>query len=114
MTRGLNDDGVKAKGVSFSVFNPTHKTIKYVVVTMHAVDRFGTRLSYDQRCRGIGPVESHGYGSWSFDAIFSDKNDVIDDLSVVFQVVYTNGSSKTVRLNDARVSNFKESWFVGR
>lgn len=114
MTRGQNDDGINAKGVSFSVFNPTHKTIKYVVVTMHAVDRFGDRLSYDQRCRGIGPVESHNYGSWSFDAVFPDKNDVIDDLSVVFQVVYTNGSSKTVRLNDARVSNFKESWFEGR
>lgn len=114
MTRGTNDNGVASKGIKFTIFNPTHKTIKYVIANMHAVNKFNDRVSYDQRCRGMGPVDSHEYGSWDFNDVFDDKNDIIDDLMVSFTVVYTNGSSKMVRWKDAYVSDFKESWFYGR
>lgn len=114
MTRGYNNDGVGTKGIKFTVFNPTHKTIKYVIVDAHAVNQFNDRVSYNERCRGMGPVEPHEFGSWDFDDVFTDKNDIIDDLSVSFQVIYTNGSSKTIRLKDAYVSYFKTSWFYNR
>lgn len=114
MTRGRNSDGVATKGLKFTVFNPTHKTIKYVIVNVHAVNQFNDRVSYNERLRGMGPVESHEYGSWDFDDVFTDKNDIIDDLSLSIQVEYTNGSSKAIRLKDACVSDFKTSWFVGR
>ncbi len=113
MTRG-SKNGVRTKGIKFSVFNPTHKTIKYVIANMHAVNKFNDRMSYDQRCRGIGPVDSHDYGSWDFNDVFDDENDVIDDLMVSFTVVYTNGTSKLIRWKDAYVSDFKASWFNNR
>ena len=114
MTRGTNSDGVATKGIKFTVFNPTHKTIKYVIVNVHAVNQFNDRVSYNERLRGMGPIASHEYGSWDFNDVFTDKNDIIDDLNVSIQVEYTNGSTKTVRLKDACVSDFKTSWFNGR
>lgn len=114
MTRGQNSDGVSTKGIKFTVFNPTHKTIKYVIVNVHAVNKFNDRVSYNESCRGMGPIDPHEYGSWDFNDVFTDKNDIIDDLSVSFQVEYTNGSSKTIRWKDAYVSDFKTLWFNGR
>lgn len=114
MTRGTNSNGVPTKGIEYTIFNPTHKTIKYVIANIQAVNKFNDRISYEQRCRGMGPIDPHDYGSWDFNDVFDDKNDVIDDLLVSFQVVYTNGSSKTIRWKDAYVSDFKTSWFNGR
>lgn len=114
MTRGKNSDGVPTKGIEFSVFNPTHKTIKYVIANLHAVNKFNDRVSYNERCRGIGPIESHDFGTWSFEDVFTDKNDIIEDLSVSFTVEYTNGTSKTIRWKDAYDPDFKASWFYGR
>ncbi|MDE7472791.1 MAG: hypothetical protein K2M68_04305 [Muribaculaceae bacterium] len=114
MTRGTNSNGVATKGIEYTIFNPTHKTIKYVIANIQAVNKFNDRISYEQRCRGMGPIDSHDYGTWDFNDVFDDKNDVIDDLLVSFQVVYTNGSSKTIRWKDAYVSDFKSSWFNGR
>lgn len=114
MTRGINSNGEITKGIEYTIFNPTHKTIKYVIANIQAVNKFNDRISYEQRCRGMGPIDSHDYGTWDFNDVFDDKNDVIDDLLVYFQVVYTNGSSKTIRWKDAYVSDFKSSWFNGR
>lgn len=114
MTNGRNNNGIPTKGIRFRIFNPTHKTIKYVIANLHAVNKFNDRISGDQRCRGMGPVESHEFGEWDFNDVFDDKNDVIDDLKVSFTVVYTNGSSKTIRWKDAYVSDFKSSWFYNR
>ncbi len=113
MTRGRDNDGDITKGVRFSIFNPTKKTIKYVICSMVAINGVGDVMSYEKNCRGIGPIEAHDYGTWEFDDVFYDKNDVIDDLKVSFRVIYTNGSSKNVRLRDAEVSSydFEYSWF---
>lgn len=114
MSRGKNENGVPTKGIDFTVFNPTHKTIKYVIANFHGVNKFNDRVSNDVRCRGIGPVDPHEYGSWDFNDAIPDKNDVIDDLKIYFQVVYTNGSSKNIQWDDAYVKDFKTSWFEGR
>ena len=77
------------------------------------VNGVGDVMSYEKNCRGIGPVGAHETGTWQFDDVFYDKNDVIDDLKVSFRVIYTNGSSKNVKLRDAEVSpyDFEYSWF---
>ena len=111
MTRGKNDDGTPTKGISFRIFNPTNKTIKYVVAHCYAINAVDDVMGYPHNCRGIGPVGSHEFGEWSFDDVFEDENDVIDDISVYFTVVYTNGSSKIVKWKNAYVDDFKESWF---
>lgn len=111
MTRGCDKDGDATKGIEFSIFNPTDKTIKYVVVFCAPVNGVGDVMGYEKTCRGIGPVTPHNYGSWSFDDVFYDKNDIIDDLKGYFRVIYTNGSSKDVRIKDAYVDDFKSSWF---
>ena len=112
MTRGT-EDGEGTKGIKFRVFNPTKKTIKYVIISAYPVDRFGSRLYYTETCRGIGPVNSYDYGSWDFDDVFEDRNDVIDDIKVSMQVVYTDGSSKSINVRNATVSynDYEYSWF---
>ena len=112
MTRGKDKDGDLTKGLSFAIFNPTKKKIKYVVASMVAINAVDDVMSYEKTCRGIGPVDSYDYASWSFDDVFYDKNDVIDDLRVSFRVIYTNGTSKTVRVKDALYKgHFHYSWF---
>lgn len=112
MTRGRDKDDEVTKGIEFTIFNPTKKKIKYVVASMVAINSVGDVMSYQRNCRGIGPVDSYDYGSWSFDEVFYDKNDVIDDLRVYFRVIYTNGTSKTVKVKDAFYSgDFEYSWF---
>lgn len=112
MTRGKDKDGDRTKGLDFSIFNPTKKKIKYVVASMVAINSVGDVMSYERTCRGIGPVDSYEYGSWSFDDVFHDPNDVIDDLRVYFRVIYTNGTSKTVRVKDALYNGYFEyDWF---
>ena len=111
MTRGTDKDGDATKGIDFTIFNPTNKTIKYVVAVCAPVNGVGDVMGYEKTCRGIGPVAPHHYGSWSFDDVFLDRNDIIDDLRGYFRVIYTNGSSKNIRINDAYVDDFKTSWF---
>lgn len=112
MTRGKDKDGDRTKGLDFAIFNPTKKKIKYVVASMVAINGVGDVMSYEKICRGIGPVDSYHYGSWSFDDVFHDPNDVIDDLRVYFRVIYTNGTSKTVRVKDALYNGYFEyDWF---
>lgn len=111
MTRGRDKDGDTTKGIEYTIFNPTQKTIKYVIASMVAVNGVGDVMSYERTCRGIGPISPHCYGTWSFEDVFTDRNDVIDDLKVSFRVVYTNGTSKTIRWKDAYVDSFNESWF---
>lgn len=111
MTRGENSDGTPTKGIKYSIFNPTNKTIKYVIVHCAPVNGVGDVMGYPQNCRGIGPVGSLQAGEWSFDDVFEDENDVIDDLRAYFTVVYKNGSSKDIKWKSAYVDNFKPSWF---
>ena len=112
MTRGT-EDGEGTKGVKIRIFNPTKKTIKYIIISVYPVDRFGTQLDYSRRCRYIGPLPSHEYGILNYDNVFPDRNDVIDDIKVSMQVVYTDGSSKSINVRNATVSSssYEYSWF---
>ena len=113
MTSGTDKDGDNIKGIKFRVFNPTQKSIKYVIAEIVAVNRVGDKMSYPRRCRGIGPIEPQESGEYEFEDVFVDRNDVIDDLSVGFQVVYMNGGSKNIRLIDASTKkhDFNLSWW---
>ena len=112
MTRDY-EDGERTKGVKIRIFNPTKKTIKYIIISVYPVDRFGTQLDYSRRCRYIGPLDSYDYGILNYDNVFPDRNDVIDDIKVSMQVVYTDGSSKSINVRNATVSSnsYEYSWF---
>lgn len=112
MISGRDSDGDTTKGIRFSIFNPTSKTIKYVTASMVAINGVGDVMSYEKTCRGIGPVPPYETGEWRFDDVFYDKNDIIDDLRVSFRVIYTNGTSKSVRLKDAKYDSYiDDDWF---
>ena len=113
MTRGKDRDGDNTKGIKFEIFNPTNKTIKYVVAYVSGINGVGDVTTGQKGCRGIGPIEPYGGGSWDFDDVLYDKNDIIVDLSVSFQVIYKNGTSKTVRVKDALYKGwFDANWFL--
>lgn len=105
MTSGKDEDGDKVKGIYIKLFNPTQESIKYVIIEVTAVNAVGDKMSYPRRCRGIGPINPEESCEYSFDDIFVDKNNIIDDLSVGIQVVFMNGRSKQIRLKDALTSN---------
>lgn len=111
MTRGFNKDNEIIKGIKFKIFNPTQMSIKYVSAIITPINAVNDALDYPTRCQGIGPVSPLETGEWEFSDVFTDKNDIIDDLSVVFEVIYTNGRSKTIKWKDAYVSSYKSSWF---
>ena len=113
MTSSVDKDGDKTKGVYFSVWNPTKKTIKYVIADIAGINAVGDRCTREQRCRGIGPIPPQASGEYEFNDALLDRNNIIDDLSVSFKVIYTDGSSKNVRVKDALMSNngFDESWW---
>lgn len=111
ITRGTNDNGTSIKGIKCRIFNPTNKTIKYVIAHCYPINGVGDVMGYPQNCRGIGPVAPHDFGEWTFDDVFEDRNDVIDDISAYFTIVYGNGSSKDVKWKSAYVDDFKTSWF---
>ena len=111
ITRGTNDNGTSIKGIKCRIFNPTNKPIKYVIAHCYPINGVGDVMGYPQNCRGIGPVAPHDFGEWTFDDVFEDRNDVIDDISAYFTIVYSNGSSKDVKWKNAYVDDFKTSWF---
>lgn len=111
ITRGTNNDGTPIKGIKCRFFNPTNKTIKYVIAHCYPINGVGDVMGYPQNYRGIGPIASHDFGEFTFDDVFEDRNDVIDDISAYFTIVYSNGSSKDVKWKSAYVDDFKTSWF---
>jgi len=111
ITRGTNNNGTPIKGIKCRFFNPTNKTIKYVIAHCYPINGVGDVMGYPQNYRGIGPIASHDFGEFTFDDVFEDRNDVIDDIGAYFTIVYSNGSSKDVKWKSAYVDDFKTSWF---
>jgi hypothetical protein len=111
ITRGTNNDGTPIKGIKCRFFNPTNKTIKYVIAHCYPINGVGDVMGYPQNYQGIGPIASHDFGEFTFDDVFEDRNDVIDDIGAYFTIVYSNGSSKDVKWKSAYVDDFKTSWF---
>lgn len=74
-------------GLSFKLYNCFNKTIKYVelkVVSYNQVDdvQRDDIGRTEQRVRCIGPIEPTGYGTFTFDELFWDENDIIKYLQV--------------------------------
>ena len=112
MISEISKEGEDTKGIRFSVINPSPKTIKYVVAYVTGINRVGDKCTYQKQCRGIGPITQFESGVFSFDDVFVDRNGIIDDLSVSFRVIYKDGTSKNVKLNEALRSNgFTEDWW---
>lgn len=82
-------------GYSYTVFNPTNKTIKYVTACMTAMNAVNEICGFTQ-CNGIGPLWPHTSGVWKFPDAFTDPNQIIDRLDVVFKVKYDDGTEKLI------------------
>lgn len=88
-------------GLKFEIFNCYDKVVKYVemrIVAFNAVndpqgDRFGN-WAKDIKC--IGPLDVGAKGSWDFDELFWDENDVIKRLEIV-EVKFTFKDNSTVK-----------------
>jgi hypothetical protein len=87
-------------GLSFKLYNCFGKTIKYVelrVVSYNQVDdvqRDDIGRS-EQRVRCIGPIEPTGYGTFTFDELFWDENDIIKYLRVTnIKFTFMDNSTK--------------------
>lgn len=96
-------EGYSSTGAHFEIFNPSKKTIKYIWFTFageNAVEDL-VKLqngTYYTTVKGIGPIESYGIGSWSFDYVWF--TDIIQYLRLSnIKIQYMDGSLKTVKYN---------------
>jgi len=74
-------------GLKFKFYNCYQKTIKYINLTICAYNRVGDLQRDDigrskQEVRCIGPLEKGDVGSYDFDELFWDENDIIHRLIV--------------------------------
>lgn len=103
LVRGKDKDGDPATGFQIKFFNPTSKTIKYIVIYTTALngvnDAMGRKVA-----RGIGPIKPGESGSYDFSDLYYDRNGIIQDFSVSIELTYTDGSRKTVKWKDAMAS----------
>lgn len=96
--------GYSSTGASFKIFNPSKKTIKYIWFTVageNAVEDL-VKLSsgsYYTTLKGIGPIESNGFGSWEFEHVWF--TDIIEYLRISnIKIQYMDESVRTVKYNE--------------
>lgn len=96
--------GYSSTGASFKIFNPSKKTIKYIWFTVageNAVEDL-VKLpggNYYTTLKGIGPIESYGFGSWEFEHVWF--TDIIEYLRIsTVKIQYMDGSVRTVKYNE--------------
>lgn len=96
--------GYSSTGASFKIFNPSKKTIKYIWFTVageNAVEDL-VKLpggNYYTTLKGIGPIESYGFGSWEFDHVWF--TDIVEYLRLsTIKIQYMDGSVRTVKYNE--------------
>ena len=95
--------GYSSTGATFKIFNPSKKTIKYIWFTVageNAVEDL-VRLSngnYYTTLKGIGPIESYGFGSWEFEYVWF--TDIVEYLRIsTVKIQYMDGSVRTIKYN---------------
>ncbi|REC44428.1 energy transducer TonB [Chryseobacterium sp. 5_R23647] len=90
-------------GASFSIFNPSKKTIKYIWFTVAGENAVGDLVklpngTYYKTLKGIGPVENAQIGQWSYDYVW--LTDVVEYLKVsTIKIQYMDGTFKTIKYN---------------
>lgn len=96
--------GYSSTGASFKIFNPSKKTIKYIWFTVAGVNAVEDLVklssgSYYTTLKGIGPIESNGFGSWEFEHVWF--TDIIEYLRISnIKIQYMDGSVRTVKYNE--------------
>ncbi|WP_294285467.1 hypothetical protein [uncultured Chryseobacterium sp.] len=95
-------EGYSATGADFKIFNPSKKTIKYIWFTVGGENPVGDLVKsggkYYRTLKGVGPIESFGVGSWSFDYVWF--TDLIEYLRITtIKIQYMDGSIKTIKYN---------------
>ncbi|WP_185246677.1 energy transducer TonB [Chryseobacterium bernardetii] len=96
-------DDYSSTGASFTVYNSSKKTIKYIWFTVageNAVgDLVGSGGKYYKTLKGIGPTKSQEFGQWSFDYVW--YNDLVEYLKLsTIKIQYMDGTFKTVKYNN--------------
>ena len=96
-------DDYSSTGASFSIFNPSKKTIKYIWFTVAGENAVGDLVkigkdTYYKTLKGIGPVKSGGIGEWSFDYVW--LTDIVEYLKIsTIKIQYMDGTFKTIKYN---------------
>lgn len=113
MMSGNDRDGETTKGVYLSFFNPTYKTIKYIVINARPLNAVGDFMGGVRVHRGIGPISPQESGTLSTDELFYDPNDVIRKLAYTIEVLYDDGSRKRIEPDKAMSTlGFNEQWWT--
>ncbi len=90
-------------GASFSIFNPSKKTIKYIWFTVSGENAVGdlvkTSKGYYKTLKGIGPIEPNNIAQWSFDYVW--LTDTVEYLNIsTIKIQYMDGTFRTIKYND--------------
>jgi hypothetical protein len=92
-------------GISFNVYNPTKKIIKYITFNVSAFNSVNDKVysskfkSYVVSPKGVGPIKPGESGEYKFDYLwFSDLPHTAKILSVMVQ--YMDGTSKLISNTD--------------
>ncbi|WP_430827246.1 energy transducer TonB [Chryseobacterium indologenes] len=96
-------DDYSSTGASFTIYNSSKKTIKYIWFTVAGVNAVGDLVKtggvYNKTLKGIGPTESKEFGQWSFDYVW--LTDIVEYIKLsTIKIQYMDGTFKTVKYND--------------
>ncbi|MCY0978369.1 energy transducer TonB [Chryseobacterium wangxinyae] len=95
--------GYSTTGASFSIYNPSQKTIKYIWFTVAGENPVGDLVQvskgvYYKTLKAIGPVVTSGIAEWSFDYVWS--TDIVEYLRLSnIKIQYMDGTFKTIKYN---------------
>lgn len=86
-------------GAEFKILNFSKKTIKYITFNFYGKNAVKDRVGVNMSRKGIGPVESLGSGSWSFDNVW--LTDIVQTLKLVsVNIIYMDGTKRAVAITD--------------
>lgn len=86
-------------GADFKILNFSRKTIKYITFNFYGKNAVKDRVGKNVSRKGIGPVESSGTGSWSFDNVW--LTDIVQTLKLIsVNIIYIDGTTRVVTITD--------------
>lgn len=96
-------DDYSSTGATFTIYNSSKKTIKYIWFTVAGENAVGDLVKtggvYYKTLKGIGPTKSLDFGQWSFDYVW--LTDIVEYLKLsTIKIQYMDGTFKTVKYSD--------------
>ncbi|WP_343680051.1 hypothetical protein [Chryseobacterium arthrosphaerae] len=93
-------DDYSSTGATFTIYNSSQKTIKYIWFTVAGENAVGdlvkTGGGYYKTLKGIGPTESNKFGQWSFDYVW--LTDIVEYIKLsTIKIQYMDGTFKTIK-----------------